>query len=176
MNDDELSKWFYEKFYSCYPVIDESLEDIILFCYDKQHLRKIKIYHYYNKEINFPKKPILSIDNSLFEIDLLTMTFFVNSDIWNFFVNNYSDNTIKIKTKIKNFLLDKKKLRLYLSLYKLPNWYEHFIYQLKLKNLKISCSSMSVLNEDFVKVFTEELVDTYFIEIRYTKRNKFGIF
>lgn len=56
MTEDELKIWFWDKFYSCYPVIDkDNLNSIFLF-YDESHTRNKKLCKINKQEIKSPKK------------------------------------------------------------------------------------------------------------------------
>ncbi len=56
MNKEELSKWFWNKFNSCYPVKHEDFTESIFMFYDEQFLRQRKLYRVLDEELIYPSK------------------------------------------------------------------------------------------------------------------------
>ena len=115
MNKEELSKWFWCKFNSCYPVLNN--EDIYMI-YDKNFLRQMKLSRVLGTPLSYPEK-VEGI--CLFQLDLKNQWFLCDYDeIWSFFWANYNihvkkyfmnsqDNT-DIKLFIKSLLCEYDKL------------------------------------------------------------------
>ena len=111
MNKEELTKWFINKFSSCYPVKHDDLPDGIFWYYDEKFIRKIKLCKLNNQEITLPDKVK---GTCLFEQDLKNKYLWCdNEEIWNFFRNNYIDNYDDIQSLIKAILSDTTKLNVY---------------------------------------------------------------
>lgn len=108
MNKKELSKWFWDKYNSCYPVIHEDFPDTILMFYDEQFLRQKKLYRVLDKELIYPKEVKGKI---LFRQDYKNGWFCCdNIEIWLFLYNNYSNNYTDIQLFIKSLLEEHDKL------------------------------------------------------------------
>jgi len=107
MSKDDLRLWFYEKLFSCYPVIDNYDDNKLMWFYDDSFIRKCKISKLNNKEIKLPKK---INGDCLFETDELNNIHCDYSRIWNFIGNNYTLNEYNdyetIQYIIKEFLID----------------------------------------------------------------------
>ena len=54
MTKEELSKWFLNKFNSCYPVIHKDYPEIIFMFYDEQFLRQKKLSRVLDEELIYP--------------------------------------------------------------------------------------------------------------------------
>ena len=107
MNKDELSKWFWNKFNSCYPVVHEDYPDNIFMIYDKNFLRQMKLARVLGTPLEYPKK-IEGI--CLFRQDFKNKWFRCNHDeIWSFFYDNYSLNFIEVQSFIKSLLCEYNK-------------------------------------------------------------------
>ena len=109
MKEEELKKWFWNKFNLCYPVKHSDYPKKIYWFYDEKLVRKIKLYKIENKEI-------IHIDISgicLFEQDLINNYFYCDYDeIWTFFKKNYNNNYYVIQILIKSWLEETIKLSL----------------------------------------------------------------
>ena len=111
MNKEELSKWFIDKFNSCYPVIHDDYPDSIFWLYDEKYLRKMKLCKLNNQKISQPKK-VIGI--CLFEQDIINKYLWSDyNEIWSFFKTNYKDNYDDIQLLIKDILSDYTKLNVY---------------------------------------------------------------
>ena len=102
MTKEELSKWFLDKFNSCYQVVHKDYPGSIFMYYDEQFIRQKKLARVLNEEIVYPSK---IVGTCLFELDYKNG--WINCDhneIWLFFRKNYSINYNNIQTFIKNIL------------------------------------------------------------------------
>jgi hypothetical protein len=105
MNKEELSKWFWCKFNSCYPVLNN--EDIYMI-YDKNFLRQMKLSRVLDTPLNYPEK-VEGI--CLFQMDFKKQWFRCDYyEIWSFFCDNYSRDNTDIKLFIKSLLCEYDKL------------------------------------------------------------------
>lgn len=104
MTKDELSKWFWNKFNSCYYVKHEDFPKSIFMFYDKNFVRQLKLSRLIGQEVIYPTK-VEGI--CLFEIDYDFNWFHCHyTEIWLFIYKNYSNNHEEAQCYIKN-LLDK---------------------------------------------------------------------
>ena len=109
MTKKELSKWFWNKYNSCYPVIHEDYSDNIFMIYDENFLRKKKLARVLNEDLVYPKEVKGKI---LFRQDYKNDRFWCDDiEIWSFFKRNYSSNYTDIQTLIKNLLVEHDKLQ-----------------------------------------------------------------
>ena len=116
MTKYELTKWFWNKFNSCYPVKHDDLPDRIFWVYDEKFIRKLKLCKLTNQEITLPNKVQ---GKCLFDQDLKTEYLWCdNEEIWSFFKQNYKDNYYDIQSLIKDILSDTTKLYVYTPGYK----------------------------------------------------------
>jgi len=109
MNKEELSKWFWNKFNSCYPVVYEKYPDSIFMIYDEQFLRQRKLARVLDENIVYPSKVkgkslfCLNYKNGWFDC--------IYDEIWSFLEHNYSSNYTDVQTFIKNMLEEHDKLQ-----------------------------------------------------------------
>ena len=109
MTKKELSKWFWNKYNSCYPVIHEDYPDSIFMIYDEQFLRQRKLARVLNKEVVYPTK---IKGKCLFEQDYKNEHFWCNDiEVWSFFERNYSSNYADVQALIKNWLKEHDKMQ-----------------------------------------------------------------
>ncbi len=95
MSKEELTKWFLDKFNSCYPVIHNEHENSVFFLYDEQYIRKVKLSIIENSEIPNPKNFKGDI---LFELNNRTKTLYCDySKIWTFIAKNHVNNYHEIQ-------------------------------------------------------------------------------
>jgi len=111
MTKDELSDWLLNKILYCYPVKNVDFNNCILWIYDENYIRKLKLCKLNNQTITSPNK-IKGI--CLFEQELNNNLLLFNYDeIWDFFENNYSNNDYEIQHLIYDILKDNTKLNGY---------------------------------------------------------------
>jgi len=109
MNREEISKWFWNKFNSCYPVVHENYPESIFMIYDEQFLRQRKLSRVLDEELIYPTEVK---GKYLFHQDYKNGWFECSYDeIWSFFKRNYSSNYTDIQTLIKNLLVEHDKLQ-----------------------------------------------------------------
>jgi len=102
MNKEELSKWFWNKFNSCYPVQHEDFTESIFMFYDEQFLRQKKLSRVLNENVIYPSD-VKGI--CLFQKDYKNGWFICNYDeIWSFLYNNYSSEYSDVQSLITNLL------------------------------------------------------------------------
>jgi hypothetical protein len=118
MTKEELSKWFWDKFNSCYPVVHEDYPDNIFMIYDKNFVRQKKLARVLGTKLEYPKK----IEGTyLFYQDLKNKWFRCDYDeIWSFFYDNYSRNYTEVQLFIKSLLCEHDKLSTFTPLKYLP--------------------------------------------------------
>ena len=144
MTNDELSKWFWNKLNSCYPVIHKDYPNSIYYFYDEKFIRKIKLCKINNTIVTLPDK-VTGI--CLFEQDNKYKDLLCDyTEIWSFLGNNYTKNYDDIQTLISNILND----NIYLDKYKPSTctmWNMNLFEPNKLKiySAKVA-SSVSLLN------------------------------
>ena len=109
MTKEEISKWFWNKYNSCYPVVHKDYPESIFMFYDEQFFRQKKLARILNEEISYP----IEIKGTwLFHQDYKNGWFNCRYDeIWSFFYDNYSSNYYDIQTLIKNLLVEHDKLQ-----------------------------------------------------------------
>ncbi len=119
MTKEELSKWFWNKFNSCYPVVHEDYSDNIFMIYDEQFFRQKKLARVLNEDLVYPKEVKGKI---LFRQDYKNERFWCDDiEIWSFFERNYSSNYPIVQSLIKNLLGEHDKLRSLTPLYPFCN-------------------------------------------------------
>jgi hypothetical protein len=108
MTEEELKQWFWNKFFSCYPVKHDSYPDAIFMVYDKQFLRKVVINSILGKDIEYPKE-VKGI--CLFKQDRKNGSLWCNkNEVWKFLEKNYRDNYTAVQSLIKGWLIEADKL------------------------------------------------------------------
>jgi hypothetical protein len=109
MKKNELSKWFWSKFNSCYPVKHDDYPDSIFMFYDENFLRQKKLARVLNEQIVYPNQVT---GKCLFHLSYKNNNLWCNYDeIWSFFERNYSPNYTDIQSLIKNLLREHDKLQ-----------------------------------------------------------------
>lgn len=137
MTDDELKKYFWNKFNSCYPVKHLDYPDSIFLYYDEQYIRKIKLEKINNKQ-QTTKSTITGY--CLFEID--SNQNYINCDydkFWCFFEDKYSMEYMKIKSFLEEII---KKNDNECNLKTLISWRPKGMFNnhdLKILNMNIFC-------------------------------------
>ncbi|MCK9416082.1 hypothetical protein M0Q97_05415 [Candidatus Dojkabacteria bacterium] len=133
MSKEEISKWFWNKFNSCYPVVHEDYPESIFMIYDEQFLRQKKLARVLDKELSYPTE-VKGI--CLFHQDYKNGWFECSYDeIWSFFKRNYSSNYTDIQTLIKNLLVEHDKLQALTPFYSFPTDTRQLVEQDKLQAL-----------------------------------------
>jgi len=116
MTKEEISKWFWNKFNSCYQVIHKDYPENIYMFYDEQFIRQRKLSRVLDEELVYPKE---IVGECLFKLDYKNSYFWYNcDDIWTFLYNNYSHNYEDVQSLIKNLLIEHDKLQLTVSHYR----------------------------------------------------------
>ncbi len=126
MKKEELKKWFWNKFNSCYKVNHSDYPKSIFYFYDEQFLRQKKLARIIgNQELEYPSE-VKGI--CLFEQDLKNERLWCKYDeIWSFFETNFSPNYGDIRSFIKELLEEHNKLSVTIPLnnkWKRPNYLE----------------------------------------------------
>jgi len=107
MKEQEVIKWFWDKYNSCYPVAHTDYTHSIFMFYDPQFIRKIKLCKLSGTIVNPSKVSGIC----LFEQDWENKVFYSNYDeIYQFLYDNYHCNYNKIRDFIKDRLNDADKL------------------------------------------------------------------
>jgi hypothetical protein len=102
MNEEQLKQWFWNKFFSCYPVKHDDYPNSIFMIYDKQFLRKIVINSVLGKDVEYPKG---IKGECLFEQDYKNNYLWCSYDeIWSFLKNNNASNIVDVQSLIKRWL------------------------------------------------------------------------
>jgi hypothetical protein len=110
MNKEEISKWFWNKFNSCYPVVHSNHSKSIFMFYDEQFIRQKKLARVLGEELIYPKE---IKGTYLFRLDYNYKIFWCNKlEIWSFFEKNYSSNYTDIQIFIRNLLEEHDKMQL----------------------------------------------------------------
>ena len=107
---EELYKWFWMKFDSCYLVEQSDYKGNYLMCYDEQFLRQKKLERIIDgdEEIVYPTKPSGKV---LFQQDWEYGWFRCDYDeIWSYLETNYSSNSDEVKELITWMLEEHDKL------------------------------------------------------------------
>ena len=108
MTEEELKKWFWDKYNSCYCVKHDDYPESIFMYYDKNFARQKKLARVLDQELIYPSK-VEGI--FLFEQDHKTKSLWCdNNEIWAFFEQNYVYNYKKIRELIKGWLEEASKL------------------------------------------------------------------
>ena len=108
MTKEELTKWFWNKFYSCYPAIHEYYPDSIFYLYDEQFIRQKKLCRITGERLEYPLKPSGTV---LFERDSKNKYFCCKyNEIWSFFETNFTANYGEIQSFIKTMLEEHDKI------------------------------------------------------------------
>jgi hypothetical protein len=107
MTEKELSKWFWDKFNSCYPVLNNGT---IYMIYDKNFLRQMKLSRVLGTTLEYPSK-VEGI--CLFQQDFKNQWFRCDYDeIWSFLEKNYNSKYVHIQKFICDLLYEHDKLKL----------------------------------------------------------------
>ena len=107
MSKDELIKWFWEKFNSCYLVKHKDLPESIFMFYDPQFIRKLKLANISGEKIN--KTDITGF--CLFQQDWKNKIFYYDyNEIWGYLYSNYSINYDEIQQFISDRLKEQPKM------------------------------------------------------------------
>jgi len=108
MTKEELSECFYDKFNSCYPVVNNLYPKSIFWFYDEKYIRKCKLSKLNNIKITLPNK-VNGI--CLFEQDLTYKYLWCDYEkIWSFFENNYIMSYRGVQNLINDIIFDCVKL------------------------------------------------------------------
>ena len=108
MTKEDLSKWFWNKFNSCYYVKHEDYPQSLFMFYNKNFVRQSKLARLIGQEIIYPTK-VEGV--CLFEQDYKNNYLWCNYDeIWSFFYENYSHKYNEIQSFIKSLLVEHSKL------------------------------------------------------------------
>jgi hypothetical protein len=109
MTKEEISKWFWNKYNSCYTVVHKDYPENIYKFYDDNFLRQKKLARVLNEKNSYPSE-VKGI--CLFELNYEINQFCCNYDeIWSFLYDNYSPSYIDVQTLIKNLLEEQDKLQ-----------------------------------------------------------------
>ena len=115
MTKEEISKWFWNKFNSCYTVVHKDYPKNIYKFYDENFLRQKKLARVLNKKFSYSSE-VKGI--CLFELNYEIKHFCCNYDeIWSFLYDNYSPNYTDVQTFIQNLLKEHDKLQTLHSAY-----------------------------------------------------------
>lgn len=88
MSSEELNDWFWNKFNTCYPIINDKFPNWIFWIYDEKFKRKLKLCKISNESVSIPKSNKIE-GLCLFAQNQTTHNFYVNnSEIWYFFEDN----------------------------------------------------------------------------------------
>jgi len=105
---EELKKWFWDKFNSCYYVKHSDYPESIFMFYDKNFARQKKLARVLDQEIIYPTK-VEGI--CLFEQEYKYGQLWCGYDeIWSFFELNFSYNYTDIQLFINTLLVEHTKL------------------------------------------------------------------
>ncbi len=107
MTKDELTKWFVNKFNSCYPVIHDDYPEHIFWFYDEKYIRKLKLCKLNNNKLSYDKIKGYCIFNQDKQYNYLWCDY---GEIWSFVEKNYTDNYNGVQSIIKKILVDNYKL------------------------------------------------------------------
>lgn len=110
MSKEELSKWFWNKYNSCYSLVNEHGYTYMI--YDNNFIRQRKLARVLGYEIETPK---YNGEKCLFCHEFNNQWFNCDYDeIWTFLQNNYSSNYVDIQLFIKELLYEDESQRLHL--------------------------------------------------------------
>ena len=109
MTKEELKKWFWNKFNSCYKVNHSDYPKRTYYFYDEKFIRQKKLSRIIGgQEIEYPSE-VRGI--CLFELDSKNEYLYCNYDeIWSFFETNLTTNYQDIQSFIKELLEEHNKL------------------------------------------------------------------
>ena len=108
MKTKDLSKWFWNKYYSCYKVKHQDYPESVFLFYDPQFIRQRKLARITGESIEYPLKPS---GICLFEQDWKNEYLWCKTNvIWSFFEKEYSSNYNNIQSFIKELLEEHDKL------------------------------------------------------------------
>ena len=106
--NEELKKWFWEKFNSCYYVTHKDYPKSLFMYYDEKFIRNIKLCKLSGKKITRPNKPS---GICLFEQDYKNEYFFINyCEITSFLYENCSYEWLETKELIITWLKETEKM------------------------------------------------------------------
>ena len=112
MNKEELTKWFWNKFNSCYPVTHIDFPDSVFWFYDEKIMRKLKLCEINKTEINKTEFKIKFKNNCLFEHDTRNKYLYCDYlEIWKIVEDNYEFSYREIQDTIHNILNENEKLK-----------------------------------------------------------------
>lgn len=88
MNKDDVSKLFINKFNSCYPIKTDFNPNLILWIYDENFIRKLKLCKVNNQEITIPNLNIVKNVLCLFVQNTKSKILYIDYNTWITFENN----------------------------------------------------------------------------------------
>jgi hypothetical protein len=98
-NYEELNLWLYNKFYSCYPIIDKN---IIYMYKDDNYIRQKKLSRILNSNLEYP---ITAEGKCLFKLDFSNKKIMIHKSIMKYLMNNLSnDNTKYCEDDVTQFI------------------------------------------------------------------------
>ena len=110
INKDELIKWFWDKFNSCYLVKHEDYPESIFMYYDPQYIRKLKLANISREKINKTDKTDIT-GFCLFQQDWKNKIFYYDyNEIWGYLYSNYSIKYDEIQQFISDKLSEHSKM------------------------------------------------------------------
>jgi hypothetical protein len=109
MTKEEISKWFWSKYNSCYPVKHKDYPQNIFMIYDEQFLRQRKLARVLDENVVYPNKVN---GKCLFRLDYKNNYFRCHFEIWSFFEKNYSSNYTDIQAFMRNLIEEHDKMQL----------------------------------------------------------------
>ena len=139
MTEIELKYWFFNKLSNCYIIFYDNYPDNILYYYDENFIRKVKMSKLIGIEVEQPKKfsGICLFDQSLYSKKL----YCDYDNIWTVFKKEYIEYSyLNIVNLIESWLKDDSIL----------NEYEEKFHNINIKNRKDSFHSLNNYGVDFM--------------------------
>jgi len=97
-NYEELNLWLYNKFYSCYPIIDKN--NIYMYK-DGNYIRQKKLSRILNQEIKYP---IIAEGKCLFQLDFSNKKIMIHKSIIKYLMNNLSNERQYCEDDVTQFI------------------------------------------------------------------------
>ena len=97
-NYEKLNLWLYNKFYSCYPIIDKNK---IYMYKDDNYIRQKKLSRILNSKLEYP---ITAKGKCLFELDFWNKKIMIHKSIMKYLMNNLSNVEYLYEDDVTQFI------------------------------------------------------------------------
>jgi len=143
MDKEELSKWFWSKFKSCYVVSSDIFPNHVYLYYDKSFIRSKKLCVISKKELSFI--PNFNKGIKLFDIDIkynmMSCDYYI---IWSHLRKKFNESDIKSKTLDNDIQKFIQEILKYTRFHDYTPTYFAVINTVKIDSLKLKLTSLDI--------------------------------